>query len=50
MEKMITIPEKKYLELRKKAKLDEELLIKLVRGLEDIKEGRIKEWKGSKKV
>ena len=50
MEKMITIPEKKYLELRKKAELDDELLIKLVRGLEDIKESRIKEWKGSKKV
>ena len=50
MEKMITIPEKKYLELKEKAELDEELLIKLIRGLEDIKEGRIKEWKVFKKV
>ena len=42
---MITIPKSEYLELRKKADLDEELLVKLIRGLEDIKAGRIKEWK-----
>ena len=45
MEKMITIPEEEYLKLRRKAEIDEELLIKLIRGLEDIKAGRIKEWK-----
>lgn len=45
MENMITIPESKYLELKRKAELDEELLIKLIRGLEDIKAGRIREWK-----
>lgn len=45
MEKMITIPERKYLELRRKAELDEELLVKLIRGLEDIKADRIKAFK-----
>jgi len=35
--KTITIPEEKYLELKQKAELDQELLLKLVRGLEDIK-------------
>lgn len=50
MEKMVTIPEIKYLELRRKAELDEELLVKLIRGLEDIKAGRIKEWKKSNKA
>ena len=42
---MISIPQEKYFELKQKAELDEELLIKLIKGLEDIKEGRIKEWK-----
>jgi len=41
----VTIPKKEYIILKKKAELDEELLIKLVRGLEDIKEGRIRLWK-----
>ncbi len=49
MEKMITIPEKIYFELKEKAELDEELLIKLIRGLEDVKEGRIREWIKPKK-
>jgi len=48
MEKMVTMPERRYLELKRKAELDEELLIKLIRGLEDIKAGRIKEWKFKK--
>lgn len=43
----ITIPEEKYRELKKKAELSEELLTKLVRGLEDVKHGRIKPWKKS---
>ena len=41
----ITIPKAKYLELKRKAELDEELLIKLIRGLEDIRLGRIKPWR-----
>ena len=41
---MKTIPIKEYLELKEKAELDEELLFKLVRGLEDIRAGRVKKW------
>ncbi len=41
----ITIPKQEYKELRRKADIDESLLIKLVKGLEDIKAGRIKPWK-----
>ncbi|MBI2110688.1 hypothetical protein HYT51_02815 [Candidatus Woesearchaeota archaeon] len=41
----ITIPKSEYEELKKKAEIDEDLLISLVNGLEDIKEGRIKLWK-----
>ena len=43
----ITISKEEYFELKKKADLDEELLIKLINGLEDIKHGRVKEWKRS---
>lgn len=43
----ITIAREEYNSLRKKAELDETLLIKLVRGLEDIRAGRIKHWKKS---
>lgn len=42
---MMSISRKDYLELKQKAELDEELLLKLIRGLEDVKEGRITEWK-----
>ena len=41
----VTISKEKFDNLRKKAEINEELLAKLVRGLEDIKEGRIKPWK-----
>ena len=41
----VTIPKVEYETLKKKAELDEDLLIKLIRGLEDIKAGRIKAWK-----
>ena len=41
----ITIPKEEYKELKKKASLGEDLLMKLVRGLEDIRAGRIKPWK-----
>ena len=43
--KTITISEVEYKTLKKKAELDEDLLMKLIRGLEDIKAGRIKAWK-----
>lgn len=41
----ITITKQEYKELKKKADLSEDILLKLVRGLEDIKQGRIKPWK-----
>ena len=44
-QEMIQIPKREYNELKKKAALDEDLLLKLIRGLEDIRLGRIKPWK-----
>ena len=41
----ITISKREYTDLKEKADLDDSLLIKLVRGLEDIRHGRIKPWK-----
>ena len=41
----VTIPKEEYEDLKRKAELDEDLMVKLVRGLEDIKAGRIKPWK-----
>ena len=41
----VTIPKGEYETLKKKAEIDENLLISLVKGLEDIKAGRIKSWK-----
>ncbi len=38
----ITITKDEYLGLKKKAELGDDLLTKLVRGLEDIRTGRIK--------
>ena len=43
----IKLPRAKFEELKRKAEMNEELLISLVRGLEDIKEGRIKSWQKS---
>lgn len=43
--KTVTISKTEYETLKKKAELDEDLLIQLIRGLEDIKGGRIKPWK-----
>lgn len=40
----VTIPKEEYETIKKKADLDEDLLIKLIKGLEDIKAGRIKPW------
>lgn len=42
---MVTIPKEEYEKLKQKAELDESLLISLVKGLEDIKAGRVKPWK-----
>ncbi len=41
----VTIPKEEYELLKKKAHVDEDLLISLINGLEDIKAGRIKPWK-----
>ena len=43
----VTIPKEEYEVLKKKAEVDEDLLISLVKGLEDIKSGRIKPWKNT---
>ena len=45
MGETITIPKEEYEFLKKKAEIDEDLLLSLVRGLEDIRAGRIKPWK-----
>lgn len=42
---MISIPKQEFEILKKKAEIDYELVEKIKRSLEDIKEGRIKEWK-----
>ncbi len=41
----VTISREEYQLLKQKADLDEDLLMSLVKGLEDIKAGRIKLWK-----
>ena len=41
----VTIPREEYDLLKHKAEVDEDLLVSLVKGLEDIKAGRIKPWK-----
>ena len=43
----VSIPRSEYNELKEKATMNESLLIKLVKGLEDIREGKIKPWKKS---
>ncbi len=47
MPETITIPKEEYESLKKKAEIDEDLLLSLVRGLEDIRAGRINPWKKS---
>ncbi len=44
----VTIPREEYLTLKKKAGVDERLLVSLVQGLEAIKAGKIKPWKSPK--
>ena len=41
----VTIAREEYETLKQKAALDENLLLSLIQGLEDIKTGRIKPWK-----
>ena len=43
--KTVTISEKEYKRLKKAAEIDPELVEKFRRSLEDLKHGRIKEWK-----
>ena len=43
-EETITIPKKEYEKLKSKSRIDDELLLKLVCGLEDIRAGRVKPW------
>ena len=42
---IMQIEEKEYKELRAKADIDEDLLKSLIRGLEDVKSGKVKPWK-----
>ena len=44
-QQMITIPKTEFESLKLKAEINEDLLFKLVRGLEDIRLGRFKPWK-----
>jgi len=41
----VTISKEEYEMLKHKAEVDEDLLVSLIKGLEDIKAGRIKPWK-----
>ena len=43
--KTVKITKKEYNSLKEKAKLSDSLLLELVKGLEDIKHGRIKPYK-----
>ena len=45
-EEMVTIPKQEYEEMKINAGIDKELLIKLVNGLEDVRNGRVSEWNG----
>ena len=44
---MVTIEKKEYEKLKAESEIDNGLLMKLVRGLEDIRAGRVKYWKKS---
>ena len=41
----VTISKKEYAELKKRADIGNDFMLTLVRGLEDIKAGRVKPWK-----
>ncbi|MBI2137575.1 hypothetical protein HYU12_03585 [Candidatus Woesearchaeota archaeon] len=42
---VVTMPKREYEQLKQQSEVDHELLTKLVRGLEDIKAGRVKPWR-----
>ena len=42
--KTVTISKSEYQKLKKLEEVDTKLLIKIVKGLEDVKAGRIKKW------
>jgi len=44
MTETVTISKEEYDFLKRKAAVDDELLNKIVRGLDDAKEGRIRKW------
>ena len=44
MMKTVTISKSEYNRLKKLEEVDTKLLIKIVKGLEDVKAGRIKKW------
>ena len=44
-EETVTISKEEYKKLKKKAEIDWELVEKIKRSLEDVKAGRIREWK-----
>ncbi|MCK5283864.1 MAG: hypothetical protein KAK00_10785 [Nanoarchaeota archaeon] len=44
----VTIPKEEYLKLKKCEEVEKDLLVSLVKGLEDIKHGRIIPWKKAK--
>ncbi|MCR4368651.1 MAG: hypothetical protein NUV67_01965 [archaeon] len=50
MQETVNIPKEEYEILKMKAQANEGLLVQLVRGLEDIREGRIKPWKSKFKA
>ncbi|HLC92165.1 MAG TPA: hypothetical protein VJH23_00495 [archaeon] len=41
----VTISKKEYVRLKKRSAVDRSLVAKITRGLEDIRHGRISEWK-----
>ena len=41
----VTIPKKEYEKLKENSEVDHELVAKIKRSLEDVKHGRVKEWK-----
>lgn len=41
----VTLSKTEFENLKRKAEIDEELLISLIKGLEDVKAGRTKPWK-----
>ncbi len=45
MKETVTIPKEEYEKLKKSEETEKELLVSLVKGLEDIQHGRVKPWK-----